>query len=152
MTETCPRCCTGNPPAAHFCRHCGLALVAGPQGFLGAGRLGHPQPLPAPEGFAPLGGAADLFFQWEAAWGGGVPLGTEALAIKLFNAGYPLAQVVLRIRGAADGGEMPLDVTREVAEWPRGQVLTLEIASWELPGPACGLSVGLVAAEFGPDS
>lgn len=152
MTPTCPRCSTANPDAARYCRQCGLALTAGPGGFLGAGRVGHSDPLEAPAGFQPLADAPDLFFQCESAWGGAVLLGTETLALKAFNAGYPLADVKLRVRGEDAGGGTVFAVEREIARWRRGKMITLEIASWELPAPAAKLVLALVTAEFGPDA
>jgi hypothetical protein len=152
MERACPRCHTANPEVARFCRHCGLALVVGPDGLLGAGRLRHPDPLPPPDGCQPFENAPDLHFHCKAAWGGKLLLATEPLTITAFNAGYTLAEVAVRIRGTNDAGEEILVIEQRVAAWPRGGRVTLEIPSYELPAPARKLVVTLVSAEFGPDT
>jgi hypothetical protein len=152
MTHACPRCFAANPDVARYCRQCGLLLVAGTSGFLGAGQVAHPAPLEAPVGYERFENARDLFYHWEAAWGGQVLLGTETLGVTLFNAGYPLAEVVLRLEGENDAGGKVFEVRRELASWPRGEPIKLEIASWELPDRARRLRLTLVSAQFGPDT
>jgi hypothetical protein len=149
MAVNCPRCSTVNPDVARFCRNCGLGLAVGPEGVLGAGRAPHLDPLPEPDGFTPIQQAANLYFRWEAA-GGGVPLlGTESLALEVFNGGYDLAEVVLRVCGSDRAGEPLCAVEREIEEWPRGQRIGLEIPSYELPDRVHALYVALQSAEFG---
>ena len=150
--RACPRCGTDNPEVASFCRHCGLALIRGPEGLLGAGRLRHPEPLAVPDGYEPVEGAPDLYFRWQAAWGGEVLLGTETLALTGFNAGYPLAAVVLRVRGEDKGGKAMFTVEKEIGSWPCGGEVTVEIASWEMPAAAPKLVVALASAEFATDA
>jgi hypothetical protein len=148
MDYTCPRCQGNNPSAARFCRLCGLALVPGPGGLLGAGTVPHPEPLAAPAGYEPVAGAPDLHFHWEAAWGGKVLLGTETLAVQVFNGGYDLCDVVLTVCGTDENGAALLSIAQEVAHWSRGATVALEIPSWELAAPARHILVTLEAAHF----
>ena len=148
MERACPRCGTDNPEVARFCRQCGLVLIRGADGLLGAGRLQHPEPLPVPDGYEPVQDAQDLYFHWEAAWGGEVLLGTETLALRMFNAGYPLAAVLLRVHGEDENGKVVFTAEKEIGSWPRGGEVTLEIASWEMPAPARKLVVALASADF----
>jgi hypothetical protein len=148
MEYTCPRCQSDNPSAARFCRLCGLALVPGPGGLLGAGAVPHPEPLAAPAGYEPVAGAPDLHFHWEAAWGGKVLLGTETLAVEVFNGGYDLRDVVLTVRGTDDEGTTVFSINQDVARWPRGETVGLEVPSWELPAPARRIVVTVDAARF----
>lgn len=149
MPMECPRCRTWNPDVARFCRNCGLGLEIGAEGVLGAGRAPHPDPLPCPDGFGPLLQAAHLYFRWEATGGGTPLLGTEPLALSLFNGGYELRQVVLRVCGTDRKGQPVFQLDREIEEWPRGQLVPLEIPSYELPDRVHGLHVELISAEFG---
>jgi len=151
MTVRCPRCNTDNVEAARFCRHCGLALTLGADGALGAGRVLHPNALCPPHAAKPVGAAADLHY-WSEVVGGGAPLlGTESLAVHLFNGGYPLANVALRVCGRGRAGEPVCTMTPVLAEWPRGRTETIEIPSWELSGPLMTLTVELVGADFGAE-
>jgi hypothetical protein len=149
MRLDCPRCRTANPEAARFCRQCGLALVRGSDGaLLGPGRVQHPQPLTAPAGFQALEGAADLYFRMKAAWGGQVLSSTEPLTITGFNAGYPLVAVKILVRGEGPDGATVFCTRHELERWPRGQTVTLEIPSWELPDEPHKLSLALDSADF----
>lgn len=151
MKRICPRCRSLNRPAARFCASCGLSLAPGSAGALAAGRIRHPRPLPAPEQFEPCAEAVDLFFRWEAAWGGRVLLGTEGIGVVLFNGGHPLQQVVLKVRGRDEQGGGLFAVEQTVPELPRGEQVRIEIPSYELPAPVRAVSVALLSAEFGPE-
>ena len=150
MPLDCPRCQTENPEVARFCRHCGLCLEVSPDGVLGAGRAPHPEPLAPPEGFLAIGLAANLHYAWHAVGGGRPLLGTEPLVLVVFNGGYDLAQVVLRVSGTGRGEKVLFAVEREIEEWPRGGQTELEISSYELSDTVQTLSVELVQAGFGP--
>lgn len=149
MDYPCRRCQVVNSERARFCRQCGLALQMGPEGFLGPGRVRHPRPVAVPEGFEPVVSGADLYFRSRGAWGESRLIGTEPLVVHAFNAGYVLADVRLHLRGEEGPGSAVLSVEREVAHWPRGGVVELEIPSWELRGPLRQMTVTLVSAEFG---
>ncbi|MGD8454205.1 MAG: zinc ribbon domain-containing protein [Phycisphaerae bacterium] len=151
MDYPCRRCQVANPEQARFCRQCGLALQMGPEGFLGPGRVRHPQPLAAPEGFEPVTAAADVYFRCRGAWGERPLLGTEPLVVRVVNVGYVLADVRLHIRGEDGPGAAVLSAEREVALLPRGQEVELEIPSWELHGPVRRLTVTLMSAAFGTE-
>ncbi len=133
---------------AHFCAQCGLMLEVGAQGVRGAGRAPHRDALPAPEKYESIQQAANLHFRSEAAGGGAPLLGTEALMVTVFNGGYDLCEVVLRLRGQDAAGQELVAVEREINEWPRGESVELEIPSYELPDIVHALSVELVTAEF----
>jgi hypothetical protein len=149
MPPDCPRCNASNPGVARYCRNCGLTLAVGAAAVLGAGRAPHPEPLPPPAGCEPIGSAANLYFRWEAAGGGPPLLGTETLALTVFNGGNDLAEVTLRVRGRGRAGQDVFETERELEEWPRGRSLRLEIPSYELPDSVCELDVDLVKAGFG---
>jgi hypothetical protein len=148
MPMRCPRCSTANPEVARFCGNCGLGLTLGPGGMLGAGQAPHPEPLPPPHEFLPIQWAANLYYYPEAAGGGPPLLGTEPLELSVFNAGYDLAQVVLRVSGTGEAGQPLFAVTRDLEEWRRGETARLEIPSYELPGPVATVIVEFVQAEF----
>jgi hypothetical protein len=152
MTCKCPRCHAGNRPEARFCAHCGLSLAAGLDGTLTAGRIRHPDPLAAPEGFAPCDHAANLYYRWESAWGGRTFLGTESIAVTLFNGGYPLQHAVFAVQGRDESGRQLFASDHTADELPRGQEVRIEVPSYELPAAPRELTVSLVAAEFGPES
>jgi hypothetical protein len=149
MPIQCPRCRRRNPDVARFCRQCGLGLVAGPDGLLRAGRAPVSDQLPPPDGFQPVQQSANLYFRWEATGGGAPLLGTESLALLLFNGGYDLADVNLRVVGTGKTGQTLCTIERTIEEWPRGQQVQLEIPSYELPDRVQTLYVELCSAEFG---
>lgn len=152
MERTCPRCQSVNRPVARFCANCGLALGTGLDGPSEAGHIRHPEPLAPPEGFELCQRAAELYFRCEAAWGGERLLGTESIGVVLFNAGYPLQEVVLQVRGEDDSGKELFAVEQTVQVLPRGEEVNIEVPSYELPAPMRVLSVWLVSAEFGPET
>ena len=148
MKRTCTRCLAGNLSSARYCARCGLDLGPDANTSPRPGQIRHPNPLPAGNGFKPCRDAADLYFQWESAWGGSVLLGTEALAVLLFNAGYPLREVEIEMRGEQPEGTQVFSVRRELDALPRGETIRAEIPSYELSGPAETLTVSLVSAEY----
>lgn len=149
MELACPRCRTANPEPARFCRRCGLALVRGPDGsLLGPGQIRHPQPLPAPAGFQPFEDVPDLYFSTKSAWGGTALSDTEPRTITAFNAGYSLIGVTILIHGHGPAGEAAFCIRHELERWRRGQTVTLEIPSWELPDEPHKLTLALDSAEF----
>ena len=156
MEQKCPRCRTVNVPAARFCAHCGLSLMAGTGGQLAAGRIRHPKPVPPPDGFHACRDADHLHFRWGPAYGASFLLGTEWIAVFLFNGAYPLEEVVLEVSGKDDTGKARFSVNQTVEALPVGQEVKIEIPSYELSNelatPLHELEVTLVSAEFGPDS
>ena len=150
MGVVCPRCGTGNPKSARFCRNCGLLLTRGVGGVLGAGRAPHPAPLTAPQGFAEVASAAHLHFASEAVGGGAPLLSTEPLLLKLFNGGYDLVEVVVRVCSVDRGGRELAAAEHEVRALPRGGQVAVEVPSYELPDRVRALKVELVKAEFAP--
>lgn len=112
------------------------------------GRVSHPAPLTAPPGFRRCEGAADLCFQVEASGGGSVLLGTEGFDVTIFNGGYPLESVVLKVDGRSAHGQPLFSVELSSDRLPRGEQVTLELPSYEISEPASDLSVALVSAEY----
>ncbi len=47
----------------------------------------------------PCLGAEHLHYHWGSAWGDRFLLGTEGIAVALFNGAYPLREVVFELRG-----------------------------------------------------
>jgi hypothetical protein len=152
MEGKCPRCRDENRPQARFCARCGLLLESSAGVPLRPGRLSHPNPLPAPDGFQPCAEAENLHFRWESAWGGSMLAGTESISVVLFNGGYPLEAVELQVSGCDGSGRQVLVVEYPVEELPRGREVKVEVPSYELPAPVKELALSLVSAEFANES
>lgn len=150
MSKTCPRCRSTLLASARFCAQCGLRLSEDAGGLVGARALEHPHPLAPPAGFQPCPGAADLFYAWSPEWGGHMLLGTEPLNVLLFNAGYALADVAVRITGIDELGNGVMSKEHEVESLARGATATIEIPSYDLPDRIRKIEVELVRAAFGP--
>ena len=142
----CPRCQGLISGEALFCGLCGLAVGDARES---AGRTPHPDPLTPPAGFRLVGSAADLFFAWHPAWGGGhVLLGTEPLIVQLFNAGHGLVNVTVEVvTRDRDGRELSV-LPQEIEELPRAETREIEIASYDMPAPISDLSMRFVHGEF----
>jgi hypothetical protein len=148
MKRTCPRCLAGNLSSARYCARCGLDLGPDAEDAPRPGQIRHPNPLVVDDGFKPCSNAVDVYFQWESAWGGTVLLGIEALAVVLFNAGYPLCKIEIEVRGEQPAGTQVFVVQHALETLPRGETVRTEIPSYELPGPADTLTVSLLSAEY----
>jgi hypothetical protein len=118
------------------------------EGPLVAGKVQHPHPIPGPAGFSRCGEAIDLYFCCESAQGGHRLLGTEGVSVRLFNGGYPLAEVSLELVGRGPAGQQVLQVERMVPELPRGTELRVEIPSYEMSDEVAEVLVTLREAEF----
>ena len=153
---------------ARFCGRCGLelsALVDGvaldpfDQEALGAG----PPPENAPttpkdplperpvrgprdllENFTPFPNAPDLFYCWESAWGGAMLIGTESVAVVLFNRGASLESAVIRIEGFDAIDRTVFGTEKNTGPIPRGAEVTVEVPSYEVPAPVSKMRVSLV--------
>lgn len=144
---TCPRCRSRVQALAHFCGSCGLVLPSpGESGV--PGQIADPRAAQVPAGFAKCADAADLYFKWESAWGDSPMLGTEPLAIQVFNRGYGLAEVELMIRVFDRSDVIMVETQRSIGVLKRGKVTTVELHSFELERPVGRVEVGLVSAEF----
>ncbi len=144
--DPCPRCRRRNRGEARFCAGCGLSLASGVDGTCRPGRTRHPEPLAAPAGYERVSGAADLYYAQSSAWGGERLSPAENIGLTLFNAGYPLCRVELRISDAAGDGAWE-DVC-ETAELPRGVPVQIELASWRMPEGVQRVRVALKDAEY----
>lgn len=145
----CPRCMTRNPAGARFCGRCGVKIdERKPVKAKTPEPARHPDGLPAPEGFRPVEGVADLYYTWKAAWGGSMLLGTETIGVVLFNGGYPLEEVVLKVCGTDPQAKPVFAVERTLDELPRGQEVTVEVPSYEVPAPASDLVVRLLSGRY----
>lgn len=156
MDRKCPRCRTLNMPVARFCSQCGLSLTAGVGGAVVPGRIRHPKPVPPPDGFEPCKEADHLHYRWGPAWGKSFLLGTEGIAVFLFNGAYPLQEVVLKVCGIDDTGTERFSLQPTIEAVPVGQEVKVEIPSYELSDdfsePVRKLEATLVSAEFGSDA
>ena len=119
------------------------------QAVRSTGAVRHPDPLSAPEDFRACEEVPDLYYRWEAAWGGTMLVGTETIAVIVFNGGYPLEEVVLKIRGLGVDGEEIFSIEETVDELPRGKKVTIEVPSYELPAPASDIAVTLLSGSYG---
>ena len=148
MSLTCPRCRRANLQVARFCSTCGLSLSCGPGGERQAGRIAHPEPIAAPKNFQAVSDSEGLHYTWQSAWGKTSLIGTEPLRLDVHNAGYPLREVRLEIRGVDREGNSSVACVRELEKWDRGERIALEIASYEIAAPLHALDVRLASAEF----
>lgn len=114
-----------------------------------AGKIRDPRALPVPPGMTPVADAASLFFSWESSLGGGTLIGTEGLRVEVFNAGYPLAEVGLSLRGLGRDDEVVFEIAEELQQLPRGTAAAIEIPSYMIPTPMRRLEVVLLRAAFG---
>lgn len=152
MQRACPRCRSANRSEAKFCAGCGLSLDFVPGEAPRAGTIRHPRPKNAPDGFERCGGADDLYFRWKSAWGSGTFLGTEPIAVSVFNGGYPLESVDLKVTGTDGEGKTAFDVGMRVSALSHGETAEIEVPSYEYSTPASTINVSLVSAEFGVES
>jgi len=74
-------------------------------------------------------------------------LGTETIAILLFNGGHRIENVSLTIRGLDSSGREVFAKKQELEALPRGEVVTVEVPSYELAAPACDIAVRLVGGR-----
>ncbi|TWT40379.1 hypothetical protein RAS1_40870 [Phycisphaerae bacterium RAS1] len=150
MAVNCPRCRADNVDVAQFCARCGLSLQTEGGGPPGPGRVRHPQPLAAPEGAIRCRFACDLYFTFGSSWGGPLVLGCETIGLRLFNAGYDLTDVSVRIDALGDKGEAVISTTREIGLLPRGGEAVLELPSYDLSEPVREVTVALTGAKYPP--
>ena len=147
----CPRCRSSNRDEARFCAGCGLSLDFVPGEARRAGRIRQPHPKTAPDGFERCEDAEDLSFRWKSAWGSGTFLGSEPIAITLFNGGNALESVELRVLGGDGDGNTVFDVDMQVDALPTGKEVYIEVPSYEYSTLAKAIKVTLVSAEFGSE-
>jgi len=112
------------------------------------GRVPDPRALPVAQGYAPCGESADLFYRWASAWGDQPMIGTEPLAVEIFNRGYDLAAIQLRLRVCDQSGVLILEADRSIDVLRRGMTTTIEVHSYELSRPVGRVEVSLVSADF----
>lgn len=141
----CGECGAGNLPVAHFCSQCGRPLDASPQTV---GRVAHPAPSAVPDGYRKCDMAADLYFSVGSAWGGTRLLGTENLGVSIFNAGYSLKNVELRVEGRDGLGHCVCEFCHKLADAPRRAELSFEVPSYEISDAPAVVTVTLVSAEY----
>ncbi|MCB9852615.1 MAG: zinc ribbon domain-containing protein [Phycisphaerales bacterium] len=141
----CGECGANNVPVAHFCSQCGQPLDASPRTV---GRTPHPVPANVPEGYRKCDRAADLHFKVGSAWGGTRLLGTENLGITVFNAGYGLEQVEIRVTGQNSEGRDVFEFRQVLASVPRRAELSFEVPSYEISEPPSDVRVELISAVY----
>ncbi len=149
MNEHCPRCDAETTPEAKFCARCGLSLT-GLHGKAVAGQTRHPSPLAVPDEYELIGGAVDLYFRTESAWGGKRLSGRESIGVVLLNTGYPLCGVTIKVRGEDQAGKELFAIERTADDLPRGEPVTVEVPSYEITAEPARLVVLLVSAAFSP--
>ena len=141
----CGECGAGNLPVAHFCSQCGQPLDASPQTV---GRVAHPSPAAVPPGFEKCERAADLYFRVGSAWGGSLLLGTENLGVSIFNGGYSLKHVELRVEGLDSSQRRVFEFRQKLTDLRRRAELSFEVPSYEISESPASVRVHLVSAEY----
>ncbi len=129
---------------------CGLSLTPGVNNTLAPGTIAHPHPSPTPENHEPVADATNLHYRTESAWGGQRLLGTENIGVVIHNTGYPLRNVILRIRGFDDKKTEIFSVDSEMKRLETDEPTTTEVASYDIPSAPEGITVSLVSADFAP--
>jgi hypothetical protein len=111
------------------------------------GRAAHAKPLPPRAGFVPCLDACDLYVCWHH---GNEPpaLGLEAVTVDVFNAGYDLRSVRLRLVGLDDSGTTLCSVEQSIADLPRGATVRIEVPSYEMTSEIKRLIASLAQAEW----
>ncbi len=142
---SCPRCGKLHVVIARFCGACGHDLKgAGNQ----AGRVPHPKPLPLPQGFRRCEATPDLYYRWESAWGGASLIGTESLVVLLFSAGFALANVEINVTGLDPAGRVVFSRCLCAERMPRGEIVRIEVPSYEITQPWSDVRVELASAAY----
>ena len=144
VVRTCSRCREELVNHARFCPRCGLHVAGGGA----AGFVQHPSPLPAPAGFLPFARGADLHFTWQPAWGERRLIGTEPVVLVVFNGGYGLENVDLRVDALNPQQRSVGTLSASLPQLERGQTARVELSSYVLREPFSGLSVTVERAEF----
>ena len=145
MQRNCANCGAQGPEPAKYCGQCGHPLGDNPAT---GGRAAHPTPVPPPDGFEQCPDAPSLFVKTESSYGGQRLLGTEGINLHVWNAGYSLVDVRLRVEG--------IDETARAFKWtadaikriPRGQAVTVEVPSWVFENPVEQISIKLESADY----
>lgn len=115
-----------------------------------AGRIRHPKRLAAPDGYQRCEHTEDLHYHWQSAWGDNASfLGNEPIAVRLFNGGYTLETVELRVQGTDADGETVFDIVVPLSELPRGKEVNIEVPTYEVTRSPTSVTVTLASAEFG---
>ncbi len=106
----------------------------------------HPQPLPPLSDFEPCLDSCDLYVQWRQ--GEGSALGVEPVTVDVFNAGYDLRSVALRLVGVDSAGRMLSGVEQTISDLPRGVTVRIEVPTYEISMEISRLIVSLALAEW----
>jgi len=112
------------------------------------GRIPRPDPAEVPAGMTPCEDAAQLYYAWESSSGGERLSAAEAISVTVFNAGYALRDLELRVRGLGRDNSIVFDKCEEVAEIGHGMRAEFEVASYLIAEPMRVLKVALVSAGF----
>ncbi len=75
-------------------------------------------------------------------------IGTEPLGLSLYNGGFTLRSVVLKITGTDAAGRSAVNVEKTIEELPRGVRVTIEVPSYDISEPLRDVRVALVSAEY----
>lgn len=108
--------------------------------------MSHPQPLPPLSGFELCLDACDLYVQWRQ--GEGSALGVEPVTVDVFNAGYGLRSVALRLVGVDSAGRVLPGLEQTISELPRGATVRIEVPTYEISIEISRLIVSLAMAEW----
>lgn len=139
----CEGCGAELRKAARYCPNCGREVGSPSQAASGPV---HRNPLRPPTDMCPITSTMDLYFRVESAWGGS-RLGSESLALSVMSCGHSLESAVLEISGIGGPDGRAFRVRQEVERLPRGEMVRVEVPSYELPDEPRELSVALVSAD-----
>jgi hypothetical protein len=144
----CSRCRQTVPELARYCARCGQAVgdsALPREGRVGdsTGRETNVAPLAAPTGFSECSGSPGIFFKWEAGWGGTKLLATETQVVLLFNAGPTIDDAELLISAVDAGGRTTACIRPILPQLPRGEIVRVEVPSYEIPDETHILTVAL---------
>jgi hypothetical protein len=106
--------------------------------------------LTCPVGFTPCLNSNEIYYRWEAV-GVGSFFGCEYVGVTVVNGGQTVADVELQLTGRNADRQVVAELQRKVHRIERGQSISLEVASHELPGVPEHLDVTVVSVKPPPD-
>lgn len=147
--NNCPRCHRVNVDSASYCGRCGFDLRRG--AGLAPGVAPCAQPANVPAGYRAVEKAAQLYFFTSASHGGPRLLDTEGVRVSLFNAGYGLCEVALRVSGVGRDGIEQFAYEEQIASLPQGETISFEAPSHRFDNPLDELRLELLSAQYPAD-
>jgi hypothetical protein len=88
-----------------------------------------------------------VFYNWEAHWGGSKLSATEPQVLLLYNAGPTVGDAEVIISAMDATGQVVALIRPLSPELPRGEIVRVEVPSYEIPDDAQTLTVALATGD-----